>query len=139
MSLEDGRLLWESRRLVPRRDDHVSAELQEGSVIVSSTSSVSAVDSVTGLTLWQGTTPRHPRFVACILTQSYAVTLHVPGPLREGDSVAYFYDHRSAGGDVLRNGEAVKLGRLSDVRAVMAVDGALLIQTGSTIQGWKHE
>jgi len=26
-----------------------------------------------------------------------------------------------------------------DVRAILAVDGALLVQTGSTILGWTHE
>ncbi|MGB2984444.1 MAG: PQQ-binding-like beta-propeller repeat protein, partial [Phycisphaerae bacterium] len=139
IGLEDGRRLWESERLVPRGDDDLTVDLQGGSVIVSSASSVSAVDAVTGLTLWRGTAPQHPRFVSRLLTRSYVVAVDVSDGLLEADGVAYFYDHRNASGVIAREGGALTLGSLSDVRAVLATDGALLIQTGSTIKGWRHE
>ncbi len=139
ISLEDGHRLWESEQLAGRGDDDISVQLQEGSVIISSTSSVSAVDAVTGLTLWQGATPESPRFVARFLSRSYVVAVDVPGEKVEAGATAYFYDHNGASGLIPRNGGAVKLGRLSDVRSVMAADGVLLVQTGSAIRGWMHK
>lgn len=134
ISLEDGHRLWESEQLAGRGDDDISVQLQEGSVIISSTSSVSAVDAVTGLTLWQGATPESPHFVARILSRSYVVAVDVPGEKVEAGATAYFYDHNGASGLIPRNGGAAKLGRLSDVRSVMAADGVLLVQTASAIR-----
>ena len=139
ISLENGELLWESERLVPRGDDGLTVGLQDGSVIVSSASSVSGVDAVTGLTLWRGTTPERPRFATRLITQSYVIAVDVPAGFLDAPSVAYFYDHRNASGVIPREGGAPKLGALTDVRATLAADGALLIQAGSTIMGWTSE
>lgn len=139
ISLENGGLLWESQRLIPRGDDDFVVALQDSSVIVSSSSSVSAVDALTGLTLWQGTTPDRARFATRLITESYVVAVDVPGGFFEAESVAYFYDHRNASGLLPREGGATRLGKFSDVRAVLAADGALLIQTGSAILGWAGE
>ena len=138
LSLEDGRLLWESQRLTSRRDDYFSVELQEGSVLVRSNASVSAVDAVTGLTLWNAVTPDRPRFIAHAVTSAYAAAVDASGSLRDEESTAYFYDHRNASGLIPRDGGAVKLGRLDEVRAVLVIDGALLIQTESALHGWRH-
>lgn len=139
ISLEDGHLLWESEELVRRGDDDLTVKRQDGSVIFSTTSTISAVDTVTGLTLWQGTTPERPRFAARLVSRSYVIAVDVPGALIEADGTAYFYDHRNASGLIARDGGAVKLGRLSDVRSIMAVDGTLLIQTGSAIHRWEEK
>jgi outer membrane protein assembly factor BamB len=138
ISLEDGRLLWESQRLAGRGDDDLTVERHGASVIVSTDSAVSAVDAVTGLTLWEGATPERPRFLARRLTDSYVMAVDVPGGLLEKESIAYFYDHRNASGMIARNGGALKLDGLDDVRAILAADHALLIQTGSTVRGWSH-
>ncbi len=135
ISLEDGHHLWKSPRVLPRRDDDFQASLQGGSVILSSTTAISAVDAVTGLLLWEGTKPEGPRFLERIITDRYAVAVDVRGD--DEESVAYFYDHRNASGLIPREGGATKLGHLRDVRTVLVADGALLIQTGSTIRGWR--
>jgi outer membrane protein assembly factor BamB len=139
ISVEDGQRLWESERLVPRADEGLTVDKVGGSVVVGATQSVSAVDAVTGLTLWRGTAPQHPRFVSCLITGSYVVAVDVAAQADEGGAVAYFYDHRNASGLIPRDGGAPKLGALTDVRAVMAADDVLLIQTGSTIKGWRHK
>jgi len=110
-----------------------------GSLIVSTTSSVSAVDSVTGLTLWRGTAPERCRLVSRLITDAYVVGVDLSDGLREGRAAAYFYDHRNASGVIPRDGGAPDLGPLSDVRAVLACDHALIIQTGATIRGYANK
>ncbi len=139
ISLDDGRSLWESERHVRSTEDEWTVRRQDTSIGVSTTAFVAAIDAVTGLTLWKGASPRSPRFIARLLTQSYVVAVDVPDQFIDIDSTAYFYDHRHASGLIPRNGGAPNLGRLSDVRVVLAVDGALLIQTGSTVEGWAHK
>ena len=135
ISLEDGRQLWESEPTVPNRDDEMNAWLQGGSVIVVSSSSVGAIDAVTGLTLWQGTTPDRCEFIARFITAGYVAAVDVPGGLRGDSSHAYLYDHRNASGLIPKDG-APDLGQLRAIRAALIVDGALLIQTGTTLQAW---
>ena len=137
LNLESGTLLWESERLVTRRHEDLTVALAGSSLIVSSSSSASGVDAVTGLTLWQGTTPEDPRFVARFLTDAYLVAVDVPEE-DQRESVAYFYDHRNASGLIPRDGGTATLGRLPDLKAVIATDGGLIVQTGSTIRGWVH-
>ena len=160
LSLDDGRLLWRSERLSRPNEEGLTVHLHVGSVIVSTDASVSAVDDLSGLTLWRGTTPGRPRFIQRILTQSYfvAVNLSPRAPhdewleqaelleqiglapdeaiLPEAEDRAYFYDHRNASGAIPPEGGVCNLGRLEEVRVIMAVDGALVIQTGSTLQAW---
>jgi hypothetical protein len=94
---------------------------------------------VTGLTLWEGAAPEGVRFAEGIISDAYVVAVDVPDDLGDGDSTAYFYDYRNASGLIPRNGGARVLGQLSDRRAFLAVDGALLVQTGSNILGWRKE
>ncbi len=136
--LDDGRVAWESERLIPRSHDDLSVALAGGSVVVSSSTSISAVDAVAGLTLWRGTTPENSRFVSRLLTRSYVVAIDVPDEKEQRESVAYFYDHRNASGIIPRNGGVHRLGKLEDIREILAVDGGILIQTGTTIQAWVH-
>ena len=98
-----------------------------------------AVDSVTGLTLWRGTTPEHCRLVSRLITDAYVAAVDLSDGLREGRSAAYFYDHRNASGVIPRDGGAPDLGPLTDVRTVLALDHALVIQTGSTIHGYTNK
>ncbi len=138
LGLEDGVKIWESERMIPRGDDDLAVTLQGGSVMVSSETSVSAIDRVTGLTLWRATTPDHPRFLSRLLTDSHLAAVDIPREPGDASGTAYFYDHRGASGVIAREGGAPDLGILEDVRAVMAVDGALLIQTGPTVRVWRH-
>ena len=140
ISLEDGRLLWSSQRMTRHSDHDLTVLKQDTSIVVSTSSSIGAVDELTGLTLWNGTTRDQPNLAARLLTPGYALTIDRPREENnENESVAYFYDLRNGSGVIPRRGGATKLGDLKHVRAIMAVDGALLIQTGQTIQGWKQE
>lgn len=139
IDLDDGRLLWQSERLAQRGEDDVTVQREGSSLIISTTASVSAVDSVTGLTLWRGTTPEHCRLVSRLLTDAYVIAVDLSDGLRAGRSAAYFYDHRNASGVIPKDGGAPDLGPLSDVRAVLAADHALIIQSGSTIRGYANK
>jgi len=139
IDLDDGRLVWQSEKLVQRGEDDLTVQREGGSLIVSTTSSVSAVDSVTGLTLWRGTAPERCRLVSRLITDAYVAAVDLSDGLREGRAAAYFYDHRNASGVIPRDGGAPDLGPLSDVRAVLACDHALIIQTGSTIRGYANK
>ena len=136
ISLDGGESLWRSEELVRRGEEGLTVHRQDSSVIVSTSASIAAVDAVTGLTLWRGTTPELPRLVNRFVTRSYVMVVDVRNELQDAPSTAYFYDHRNASGLIPRNGGACPLGPLDDVRAIMAADGALIIQTASTIQGW---
>ena len=136
ISLEDGRSLWQSESLVRRGEEDLTVWRRGGSIILSTMSSVSAVDEVTGLTLWRGTTPERVRLVSRFLTESYVAAIDLPDEGRETGGTLYFYDHRNASGIIPREGGTCDLGFLSEVRAIMAVDGAVLVQTGTTLQGW---
>jgi outer membrane protein assembly factor BamB/TolA-binding protein len=138
-SLEDGRVLWESEQLTRRGAEDLAVGRQDGSLIVSTSSSVSAVDEVTGLTLWRGTAPESARFVERLATRAYIVAVDIPDEFGEPECVAYFYDHRNASGLIPRVGGALKLGALPDLRTLMAGDGALLVQSGSKILGWTNK
>ena len=107
--------------------------------MASSESAVYAIDPVTGLTLWEGTTPDRPRFPAQLLTRSYVLVIDRNHDREEGSDMAYFYDHRHASGVIPADGGARNIGPLDDVRLFLAVDGALLAQSGDTIIGWTQE
>jgi len=136
ISLEDGLPGWESEPLVPRSDDDLTVMLQDAGVIVASSTTVSGVDSVNGLTLWRGTTSDDPRFVTRRLTRAYVLSVDQPREPRDAVATAYFYDHRNGSGVIARDGGALRLGSLADVRAVLALDGSLVIQSGTAIKGW---
>ena len=136
VNLEDGRILWESERLAHRDNDDMTAYIKEGSVIITTSSSVGAVDTVSGVTLWQGTTPDRPSFTQRLLTSAYVAALHAPQQPGEDENTVYFYDHRNASGLIPRDGGMLQLGKIADLRAVLATDGALIIQDGSKVVSW---
>ncbi len=139
LDLEEGRLLWLTEWLVSHSEDGLTTQLLDGSVIVSTTSSVQAVDAVTGVILWRGTTTERPRFEQRIVTRSYVAAVDIPDELRDMEGTAYFYDHRNASGVLPRDGGLLKLVRLNDARRILATDGGLLIQNGSTVHAWTSE
>jgi outer membrane protein assembly factor BamB len=137
IGLEDGKQIWESESVASGGDD-LTVTLQDGAVLVGSTGSVAAIDAVTGLTLWRGTAPDRARFVGRQVTQSYVVAVDV-GNARDQEVTAFFYDHRNASGVIPADGGAPSLGRLSDVRAVLAVNGGLVVQAGTTIHVYAND
>jgi len=139
LSLEDGRTLWNSERVIVRGEDDVTVQREGDYLLVTSATAISAVDAATGLVLWQGTTPEPARFVSRLLTNAYVVAVNVPGDFHKNGSTAYFYDYRNASGVIPRNGGALDLGKLEDVRASLCTDGAIVILSGTTIRGFSHE
>ncbi len=138
VAVQDGRQLWLTEDLIQHGDGDLLVRRQGDNLLVTTQSSVAAVDPVTGLLLWRGTTPPRPRFVSRLITQRYVVAVDLPGEIHEGANTAYFFDHRNASG-LIPKGGAPDLGLLEDVRTILAADGALLIQTGSTIRCWTNE
>lgn len=138
IGIESGKTLWESQPLARRGDDDLNLQLQDAALIVSTNASVNAVDTLTGLTLWAGTTPQRVKLQARLLTSAYLVAVNIPGGLLDAEATAYFYDHRNASGLIARDGGALPLGALEGVKQILAADNALLIQTGSTIRGWSR-
>jgi len=136
ISIEDGRTLWESEDLIGRGEEDLTVRRFEGYLLLSTASSISVVDDVTGLTLWRGTTPDLAQLVDRFVSQAYIVAFDIAGEHRDELSTAYFYDHRNASGMIPKIGGACRLGDLEDVREILVVDDALIIQAGSTIRGW---
>lgn len=135
VNLEDGRIIWLTEQLLERSEDDITVTKEGNYLIVSTNHSVNALDPVTGLILWRGTTSHQPRLISRLLTKSYVVAVDLEGGPEQKQSVAFFYDHRNASG-VIPQGGSVNLGTLEDIRMIMAVDHTLLIQTGSTIHGY---
>jgi len=134
ISLDDGRVLWETDDLTSHGDSELATQREGSFLIVTSSRSISAVDLVTGMTLWQGTSTERPNFVATLTTEAYIVAVDRSDDVPDGKTVAYFYDHRNASG-VIPEGGAANLGPMEDVRAVMALDGALVVQSGTSLLG----
>jgi outer membrane protein assembly factor BamB len=139
LSLADGRVVWESEALSRRGDEDITVDIVDATLLVSTPSAVAAVDAITGLTLWRGTTPEDARFIARRPSAAYLCAVHVGIEGDKPTATAYFYDHRNASGVIARDGGALALGTLGDIRSVLLVNDALLVQTGSTIQGWSRK
>ncbi len=133
LSLNDGRILWESDRLAGGGGDPI-VQREGAYLIVSTNRAIHAVDPLTGMTLWTGATADRPHYIARFVTESYVVAVDHPQEKTDGKTVAYFYDHRNASG-VIPTGGAPNLGVLEDVRAVAVFDGALVIQAESSLIG----
>jgi outer membrane protein assembly factor BamB len=140
LSLQDGQTLWRSEPVMPYGGGAMTLAVIDGSVIVSSESAVAALDAVAGTTLWVGTLPDQPRFLQRLMSKAYVVALDIQPEAREADSAAYFYDHRNASGVIPREGGVRPLGRVDGrtIKAVMLLDGALLIQTDNVIEVWSR-
>jgi len=139
ISWEDGAVVWESEPLARRGDEDITVVRQGVTLLVGTSTSIAAVDTVTGLTLWRGTTPESPRFINRRVTSAYLVAIHVVQNGEESANKAFFYDHRNASGVIARDGGTLSLGSLPDIRAMLVVNDALLIQTGHTLRGWTRE
>ncbi|MCH7838817.1 MAG: PQQ-binding-like beta-propeller repeat protein [Planctomycetes bacterium] len=138
IGVEDGRQKWLTENLNEHREGDLWVRREGEYLLVTTQASVAAIDPVTGLLLWRGTTPPQPRYLARFVTPGYVVAVDLSGEIHEGSNTAYFYDYRNASGRIPKGG-ACDLGPLEDVRRILAADGALLIQTGSTIRGWATE
>ena len=134
ISLDDGHVLWESERVTTRDADDLTVAREGAALIASTTTSITAIDAVSGMTLWSGTTPPQPRLTARLLTQAYAVAIHLGDKAQNDPATAYFYDHRNASG-LIPTGGATPLDLRGEFRSALAVDRALLVQSGSTIVG----
>jgi outer membrane protein assembly factor BamB/tetratricopeptide (TPR) repeat protein len=139
VSLDDGHIIWQIAGLMGRGEDDFTIDRHDAQLIVSSTRSVVAVDAVTGMNLWRGTTPPDPRFHSRALTRNYAVAIHLPDDQEEREGQAFFYDLRNASGLIPENG-APQLGNIEDVRRILLANEAILLQSGpTTILGVSHK
>ncbi len=140
LSLQDGQTLWRSEPIMPYGGGAMTLAVMDGSVIVSSEAAIAALDAVAGTTLWVGTLPDQPRFLRRLTSKAYIVALDIQPEAREVDSMAYFYDHRNASGVIPREGGVTRLGRIDGrtVKAMMLLDGALLIQSDNVIEVWSR-
>jgi len=134
VSLDDGRIIWETDELTTRPDSEPVTRREGPYLIVTTARSVSAVDPINGMTLWQGTHAEQPNFVATLITDSYVVAVDRSDDVPNGKTIAYFYDHRNASG-LIPPGGAPDLGPMEDVRTVLAFDRSLMIQAGSSLLG----
>ncbi|UCF32993.1 MAG: PQQ-binding-like beta-propeller repeat protein [Phycisphaerales bacterium] len=138
IGLGEGKQLWLSQRVLRSGDAGLTLALVDGNLIVTSEDSVSALDPVTGVTLWQGLTPDSPRFAFRMITDAYVVAVHLPPADVDEEAAVFFYDYRNASGVIPREGGFLKLGEIVDteVRAVGVYNDALLMQIGGAIQVW---
>ncbi len=136
IGLEDGRIVWESQRVLVRGEENETLHREREYLFVSTNSSISAVDIANGQLLWQGTTPENPHFVQWLVTGSYMAGLHAPGEGVDGVGQLFFYDHRNASGVIPKSGGVLDLGVMTDVRGMIAADGGVVVQNGSTIRGF---
>jgi outer membrane protein assembly factor BamB len=138
ISLGEGKQLWLSQRVSRSGDAGLTLALVDGNLIATSEDSVSALDPVTGVTLWQGLTPDSPRFAFRMITDAYVAAVHLPPADVEGEAAVFFYDHRNASGVIPREGGLLRLGEIVDteVRAVGLYNDALFMQIGGAIQVW---
>lgn len=139
-SLETGRMEWESARLQQRGGGDISVDRIGPTLIVTTSLGVTALDSVDGRTLWEGTTPARPRFTRRFITRHYVGVLDTPpADAREGDTSLIFYDHRNASGLIPRDGGIIDMGRLTDVRQILALEGSIVIQNGSSLISYRRK
>ncbi len=140
LSLSDGRQLWQSNRVTPASDLGLTLSLESGAVIASTERSVAALDKVSGNVLWEGTTPRSPRFLRRVVTDAYVAAIHIPASANVDDSAVLFYDHREASGVVPREGGMRKLPGATEraVQAILFADDALIIQIDNELHCWTH-
>jgi outer membrane protein assembly factor BamB len=136
--LENGERLWETDDLLWEREDDLTVQRADDSLIVSATSALAAVDPVSGLILWRGTTPPEPHFIGRFVTRDLVLAVSLAGEVQKGDNTALFYEHSGATGRIPEGG-SVDLGELEEVRRIVPADNALLIQSGSILYSWSHE
>ncbi|MBI1825105.1 MAG: PQQ-binding-like beta-propeller repeat protein [Planctomycetes bacterium] len=134
IALSDGRMLWQTEKLSQRSDEDITVMREGLSLLVSTTTSISAVDSSTGLTLWRGTVPEKVHFIKQGLSDTHVMEFNAPLEDRDASAI-YFYEHRNDTGLIPRDG-VVNMGMINDLRALIALDGGVVIQVGTTIRGY---
>lgn len=134
ISLADGALLWESPPAVEGNEDDVTVDRLGKMLIVSSRSSIAALNESTGEILWKGTTPENVRFVRRLIGQGFAACLHLG--VDGAQSAVYFYDLREFSGVIPQQGGVLPVGVLENFRDMAAYDGALVIQADGTVRWW---
>ncbi|RME37256.1 MAG: hypothetical protein D6788_09870 [Planctomycetota bacterium] len=135
IGFEAGRTRWESARL-DNRFVELTLRRSGDALVVTSPATVQAIDLLTGLTVWSVDAPAEPNFVWTGLTAEFVLALHDPGEGKEG--TIYFYD-RDPLAPASGGSRSLKVVPLSDLRAVLPVDGALILQAGNVIHGWTAE
>jgi len=134
IALNDGHVLWQTERLSPRSDEDFSVVREGPAILISTSASVSAVDASNGLTLWRGTAPEKVHFVKQVVSDAFVIELNVPVDDHDASDL-YFYEHRNDSGAIPRNG-IVNVGTVNDFRVLLAVDGGVVMQVGTTIRGY---
>jgi len=129
--LADGHQVWQSERIAERGVDDLIVQLTDKSLLASTSSSIVAIDVETGLRQWEATLAERPRLEYRLLTDRYAAAVDTGGEIREQPTFLYFYDH--AGGGVIPKGGGIEVGPLGKIRAVMALDGAVVIEADGAL------
>lgn len=129
--IEDGQVAWETGEIVRRGEDDLRIRQHDAYLFLTTDSSTTAVDAVTGITLWRGAVPERPRIASQHLTENYVVAIDLAGLPDDEPAVAWFYDHRNASGRIPADG-APTLGNPGDLREVLCTDVSILMQDGAT-------
>ncbi|MCC7291462.1 MAG: PQQ-binding-like beta-propeller repeat protein [Phycisphaerales bacterium] len=136
LSLSDGQELWRSLQVASRGDEGLSLILQDGNLIVSDARGVTALDGMSGQTLWKGTAPERCNLLFRAATQSYFAVIDARPASDDVPTRAFFYDHRNASGLLPREGGVLNLAPTGDITTAVVCDHALVVQMGKTLQGW---
>jgi len=137
LNVENGRTVWQSGILNRRPIDDLRIDRQGASVVVHTSSTVTAIDEVNGLTLWEGVTPEDAHFISRILATDHFFAMH--RPINEDEatkSQVYLYDLQQASG-LLRG--TVDIGHVSKTASMLVVDDGFIIQTEKKLLRWSYE
>lgn len=135
IELTSGTVAWQSQRVADRGVDDLTVQLAGDSLVVSTPTSLVAIDVHSGLRQWEATLPARPRLDYRLLTQSFVLAIDTSGEVREEASTAYFFDHARTTG-LIPPGGGVDLGRVTKIRAVLALDQGLLVETDQQVLRW---
>jgi outer membrane protein assembly factor BamB len=136
IDLEKGRLVWRSDRLPFRFADGLSATLDREQLIVSTETSITALDAFDGRLLWEATIPPNALLGVRTVTDAYIVAVDTRANRGEVPYLAYFLDHRHADGRIAAQGGVLELGRFENVKRLTVRDHALLLVTENAVHGW---
>ncbi len=139
IGLDDGKTVWESDAIGRRAAHDLTIDKLETNIIVSSEAGVLVLDEIAGTTLWRGLAKPRTHFVERLSVGDYVLAINLLDDLVDEPSTAIFYDLRNASGVVPNDGGILTLGNIQNLISVYAIDGALLIQTDSTIRGWTRK
>jgi outer membrane protein assembly factor BamB len=129
VGFEDGRKLWISAPAAEEKVPALHVEVSGELLLVLTTSSVAAIDSATGLTVWVASVPDNANLVHHLLTERYIAAVQSPRN-DSGKCVVYFYDLKTGR---IPDGGIVSLKDVESIDSIQAVNGALLIETGDLL------